>query len=510
MIYMAHDYKQNQNFEADICVIGSGAGGAVVAYELAAAGHSVIIIEEGGYYSAKDYNGKPLKSMKRMWHGAGSTVSFGIPAISIPYGKCVGGTTAINSATCFRTPPDVVEQWNKELGLDIDYEKLEPYFDKVEKMINVTELSWDVLGNCAKIVKRGADALGLHCKPLKHNVKNCKGCGTCQFGCVEGAKQSMDISYIPSALHHGAQLLTHCRAEKIIRTGSKLYTIQCRVTNQENGAIVTCIIRANIVVLACGSMLTPLLLRKSGIHNKHIGKHLQIHPCSRVVALMDEEVYGWVGVSQGAYIDDFAHEGIMLEGIFVHPSILAASLPGVGTEFWELAQQFKNIAAFGVMVHDTGQGKVFGSLDMPLSLYSINKKDTETLKKGIAYCSEIFFAAGAKKIFIPVSHYPVLRSMDDVQKLKELNIKPHHIPEIFAFHPLGTCRMAGDSSLGVVNRFGKCFDADNIYIADGSVIPTSLGVNPQITIMTVATYIAEHIADELSSMKRKAYAMEKN
>jgi choline dehydrogenase-like flavoprotein len=501
MIYSKTDYKKYNSFDADVCVIGSGAGGAVVAYEIAAMGYNVVIVEEGGYYTTKDYDGKPLKNMKTMWRGAGSTVSFGIPPISIPTGKCVGGTTAINSATCFRTPEHIIKQWNKNLRIDIDYKSLELYFEKVEKIINVTELSWDVLGNCAKIVKRGADALGLHCKPLKHNVKNCKGCGTCQFGCVEGAKQSTEVSYIPRALQYNTQLLTHCKAQKILLKNKKAYAVECNVISDRGENIAQCTVKAKIIVCACGTMITPLLLKKSGIKNKHLGKHLQIHPCSRVVALMDEEVNGWVGVSQGAYIDDYADEGIMLEGIFVHPSILTASLPGVGNEFFELAQQFPYIAAFGVMVHDTGQGRVFGSLDTPLSWYNLNAQDIETLKKGIAYLSEVFIAAGAKKIFTPIASFPIIHSMDDVAKLKMHTIKRTHIPEVFAFHPLGTCRMGGDSYCGVVDSNGKCFNTDNLYVADGSIVPTSLGVNPQITIMALASKITQHIADELKHQK---------
>ncbi|MEW6525369.1 MAG: GMC family oxidoreductase [Spirochaetota bacterium] len=501
MIYSQNDYKKYNSFDADVCVIGSGAGGAVVAYELALMSYSVIVIEEGGYYTTNDYDGKPLKNMKTMWRGAGSTVSFGIPPISIPTGRCVGGTTAINSATCFRTPEHIIMQWKENLRVNIDYKNLEPYFERVEKIINVTELSWDVLGNCAKIIKRGADALGLHCKPLKHNVKNCKGCGTCQFGCVEGAKQSTEVSYIPRALQYNTQLLTHCKAQKILFKNNKAYAVQCNVIGDKGENIAQCIVKAKIIVCACGTMITPLLLKKSGVKNKHLAKHLQIHPCSRVVALMEEVVNGWVGVSQGAYIDDYADEGIMLEGIFVHPSILTASLPGIGNEFFELAQQFSHIAAFGVMVHDTGQGKVFGSLDTPLSWYNLNTQDIETLKKGIAYLSEVFIAAGAKKIFTPIASFPMIHSMDDVVKLKMHTIKRTHIPEVFAFHPLGTCRMGGDSNWGVVDSNGKCFNTDNLYVADGSIVPTSLGVNPQITIMALATKISQHIADDLKKQK---------
>ncbi|NMB65878.1 MAG: GMC family oxidoreductase [Spirochaetes bacterium] len=500
MKYTLKDYKKNYKniFDADVCIIGSGAGGAVAAYELAAIGYSVVVVEEGGYFTTKDYDGKPLNNMKTMWRQAGSTISFGIPPISIPTGKCVGGTTAINSATCFRTPEHIITQWKKNFKVDIDYKSLEPYFERVENIINVTELPWDVLGNCAKIVKRGADALGLHCKPLKHNVKNCKGCGTCQFGCVEGAKQSAEVSYIPLALQYNTSLLTHCRAEKIHFKGMKADSVECKVYNEKGESVASCTIKAKIIVCACGTMITPLLLKRSGIKNKHLAKHLQIHPCSRVVALMEEEVNGWVGVSQGAYIDDYVDEGIMLEGIFVHPSILAASLPGVGREFFELTKQFSHIAAFGVMVHDTSEGIIFGNMHTSFSWYMMNTKDIQTLKNGIAYLAQIFMAAGAKKIFTPISTFPVISCQDDIEKLKQTYLMRSQIPEVFAFHPLGTCRMGGDSDCGVVNSYGKCFNTDNLYVADGSIVPTSLGVNPQITIMALSTRIAGHIAEQLS------------
>jgi choline dehydrogenase-like flavoprotein len=501
MIYTIYDYKGKNVFYSDVCIIGSGAGGAVAAYELSEMGYDVILVEEGKYYTKNDYDGKPLNNMKTMWRGAGSTVSFGIPPISIPTGKCVGGTTTINSATCFRTPEHIVEQWNKNLKIDVNYEGLESYFERVEKIVHVTELQWDVLGNCAKVVKRGADALGLHCRPLKHNVKNCKGCGTCQFGCVEGAKQSTDVTYIPLALQNKAVLLTQCKASKILFKGNKAYGVECTVNDDLGNVKTQCRVYAKVIICACGTLITPLLLKKSGIRNKHLGKHLQIHPCSRVVALMDEEVNGWIGVSQGAYIDDYADEGIMLEGIFVHPSILAASLPGVGKEFFSLAEQFSHIAAFGVMVHDTGQGKVFGNLNMPLSWYNIAEKDIQTLKNGIGYLANIFFAAGAKHVYTPIAGFNEMHSERNVHDLLSTHIKRTQIPEIFAFHPLGTCRMAGDSTLGVVDDCGKVFNTENVYIADGSIVPTSLGVNPQITIMALATKISQQLADNYKSLK---------
>ncbi len=500
MIKEFKDYSKNMTASCDVCVIGSGAGGAVAAKELSEKGFSVILLEEGGNFSPDKWNGKPFDSMMNMWRNGGSTVTLGTPVISVPLGKCIGGTTAINSCTCFRTPDNILTTWQNTLGLDnLTKEAFDPYFSKVEKEINVTELSWDLLGNCGKIIKRGADKLGLNCNPLKHNVKDCKGCGTCQFGCIDGAKQSMDTSYVPKAIESGAGVYANCRADKLIINNKQVTGVSCAMINPETGKKTFSMkIRADAVVVACGSMITPSFLRRNGLKNYHIGRNLQIHPCARVAALMDETVEGWKGVSQGAYIDDFEDEGIMLEGIFVHPSILLAAFPGIGHEFKDAAAEFSRIAAFGVMVHDSTTGRVLKSSPKWITAtYFIQKGDVNKLQRGVAHTARIYFAAGAKKVFTPVFRMPVLDSENEVEKFLGLDLKPSDFTEIFAFHPLGTCRMASNSRQGVVGKTGETFEVENLFIADGSIVPTSLGVNPQVTIMALATMVSEGVAEKI-------------
>lgn len=508
MIREFKDYTADSEEKCDVCVIGSGAGGAVVAKELAEKGHDVVLVEEGSYYRKEDWSGKPLEGL-RMWRNGGGTIAAGLPSISVTLGRCIGGTTTVNSATCFRTPEKIMEAWQRDLGIDtVSTDTMEPYFQKVEKEINVTELSWDVLGNCAAIIRRGAEKLGLTCRPLKHNVKNCQGCGTCQFGCLEGAKQSTDVSYIPKALAAGARVYANCRADRILKKKGRVTGLVCSfmnpATDRPAGKMT---ITAPIVVVACGSMITPSFLKKNGIRNRHIGRHLQIHPCTRAAAIMDEKVEGWKGVSQGAYIDDFEDEGIMLEGIFVHPSILLAAFPKIGHEFKENAAQFAHLAAFGIMVHDSTTGRVYrGIKDFIFSRYFMKKSDAEKLKRGIAYTARIFFAAGARKVLTPIAKMPVLESESDVEKLLAMKMKPALIAEGFAFHPLGSARMASTRRLGVVNTKGESFDLENLYIADGSIVPTSLGVNPQVTIMSLATMIADNIAEKIAAEPERSKA----
>ena len=438
-----------------------------------------------------------------MYRDGGSTGTMGNQFISVTLGRCIGGTSTVNSATCFRTPGPVLKEWRDRLGLSaMSEEILDPYFERVEKIVNVTELSWDVLGNNAAIVKRGCDRLGYACRPLRHNVKDCKGCGPCQFGCTENAKQSVNVTYIPQADRLGARIYSSCRAERIVIRDGSAEGVEGSIVNPATGRgehRVT--VRSRAVVVSCGALISPSFLKWSGLGNRHIGRHLQIHPGTRVVALMNETVEGWKGVSQGAYIDDFEGEGIMMEGVMVHPSLLLAALPGVGFDHKEMAVRYNNMSSFGVMAHDETEGRVLKGRDprrgiSGLALYRIRKNDVEKLKRGIAYLSKIYFAAGAVCVYTGISKVPVLRSAEEADRLLKKRVRASQV-ETLAFHPLGSCRMAAGPAAGPVDQHGESFEVKNLYLADGSIIPTSLGVNPQITIMAVSNFVADAISRRL-------------
>ncbi|MBU0992477.1 MAG: GMC family oxidoreductase [Proteobacteria bacterium] len=503
MIREFKDIKRDINEHADVLVIGSGAGGAVAAKELAEKGIDVILIEEGSYFTSKNYNQDPNDMMGMMWRDSGTTLALGLPPVSITLGKAIGGTTLINSATCFRTPETVIEKWRKSYGCEgLDYKELLPYFEKVENEISVTELSEDVLGAVYQVVKRGAKALGLSAKPLRHNVKNCEGAGICQFGCPRGAKQSTDVSYIPKAIQAGARIFANCRATKLLTESGRIRGVKGKVIDPSNGKAKHNIhITSKIVCLAMGAMITPAFLLKQRLANTsgQVGKNLTIHPCGRVVAEMEEEVNGHHGVSQGGQIDAFAGEGIMLEGIFLPPGLMTMSLPGVGEDHKYIAKHYKNLAAFGVMVSDTTRGRVFRPLlpGFPFSSwYSLNKTDTGKLKKGIEITAEIFFEAGAKRVFTGCTKMPILNSKEDLEIFKTMPVRAWHF-ELAAFHPLGTCRFGNDPGESVVDMNLESHDIKGLFIPDGSPFPTSLGVNPQVTIMAFATRTSDYIAESI-------------
>ncbi len=504
MITTFADYQSDLHLSCDVCVIGSGPGGAVAAKELAEKGHDVVLLEEGGHFTKDDWDGLPLPGLMHMYRDGGSTGTIGNTAISVTMGRCIGGSSTVNSATCFRTPDSVLANWRRDLGLDgLTPQNLDPLFERVETILNVTRLPWEVLGKNAQIVKRGCDKLGLHCRPLAHNVKDCQGCGPCQFGCQEGAKQSVDVTYIPRAEQAGARIFADCRAEKLIIRNHIVHGVVAAVIDPATGGRChTVNVAARVVVVACGAMITPAFLRRNGLKNRHVGRNLQIHPGTRVVALMDEIVEGWKGVSQGAYVDDFHDQGIILEGVFVHPSLMLPALPGIGDKHKQMALDCKRLAAFGVMAHDETTGRVFdppggGRSNGAVSTYFVAPRDLERLVTGVARTAEIFFAASARKVFTGIAPMPVINSPAEIEKLQTLKLKPLQV-EMLAFHPLGSCRMAAHPGLGAVSPTGETYDVRNLYVTDGGVVPTSLGVNPQITIMALATLIARAIDRKLS------------
>lgn len=480
---------------ADVCVIGSGAGGAVVAKELAEKGRSVIILEEGAYYSSQDFGKEPLEIVQKIYRGAGLQTTLGLPSILLPTGRAVGGTTLINSGTCFRLPDKVIERWQKEFGLlDLSPEILSPYFDRVEKNLHVSPVAEAILGNNAKIFRRGLENMGLQGSPLRRNAKDCQGAGMCCFGCPNDAKQSVHLSYIPQAIRHGAKLFTHCEVTSFIPRQKYGGEVIARFLDPHTGKHKhTLRVDAEVVVLAAGTLNTPRLLRRSGMaYHRHIGRHLSIHPAVKVVGLFNEEVRGWEGVPQGFCYEGLSEEGLCFEGIFTPPSFGSAHLDLPPRLHQEVMNHYRHLASFGFMVTDEGRGWIrWLPNGDSLIYYSLQRREVAKFIKGIRFLSEVFFKAGAQKVFTGLHRLPVMTP----ETLEALDTFSFHRSDLqlAAFHPLGTCRMGVDPSQSVVNGVGEVHSLQNLFIADGSIFPSPLGVNPQETIMAFATRTADYI-----------------
>jgi len=484
--------------EVDVCIIGSGAGGAVMAKELAQKGARVIVLEEGGYYTRSNYPKTIRECFLKLYRNHGMETTVGIPAIIVPTGKCLGGTTVINMGTCFRLPPATHKKW-EEMGITGYSEaEMSPYYEQVEKVMSVREVSPEVMGRNGEVIAEGARRMGLHPKPLKHNInEHCKGCGNCSYGCREDAKQAMTLNYIPQAVNFGAKFFCNSKGEFILHDGKKVMGVQGSVRDPENGMFRHHIqISSDIVILAAGALNTPVILLKNEICNEsgQAGKNLKLHLCGRVIGFFDQEIKGHQGVGQCLMVDDFKDLGIMLEATFTGPASEFPGFPGFGKELWDMAKDFTQIASIGVMVSDVSKGRVtVGPDGESLMTYNLNQEDTDKLKKSMLISARILFAAGAKKVVTSTSCFPVINTPADVERFADKKVHAGDFITM-AFHPMGTCRMGVQRKKSVVDLNLETWEVRNLFISDASVFPTSLGVNPQETIWAFAARCAEHIA----------------
>jgi len=503
MIYEGKDFSADVQESAEVVVIGSGAGGPVVAKELAEKGRSVVMVEEGPKVETKDFNRDPFHTFRHFYRDGGATVALGRPAVPFPLGRCLGGTTTVNSGTCFRTPDKILRKWRREIGLEgIEPERMRPYFERVEKMIDANRVTPDILGRNGEIVLRGAKQLGYSSGPLTRNMRGCRGCGVCTLGCPSGGKRATFLNYIPRASHFGAKVYCDTRVSKLVVKNGAAVGVEGAILDRDSGKPrLKFSVSAKLVVLAAGAVYSPLLLLKNKLANGsgQVGKNLRLHPGIRVYALMDEVVDGWRGVPQAVFVDEFADEGVMLEGIFVGPVLTGPVLPYFGERNKELMFKYQNLAAHAGMISDETRGRVrLGLLGRPLITYQMLPEDVKKGVKAIAYTAEIFFAAGAKKIYPTVSWMPEMNSPRQVRELLSGRVKGPDL-EFMAFHPMGTCRMGADRRDSVVDPYGESWEIKNLFVCDASIFPSCLGVNPMESIMA----FANRSADYMQEMKLK-------
>lgn len=470
--------------DVDVCVIGSGAGGAPVAKELAEGGMTVAMLEEGEWWDTDSFEARPMEMVGRLYRDAGQIATVGVPPIVMPLGRGVGGTTLINSGTCFRTPAPVLSRWQREFGLDgLGIEQLDPYFRRVERELNVAQVPASLAGRNAAVVRRGAERMGLSGGYIHRNVRGCVGSGVCAFGCPTGAKQHTGITYVPKAWAAGATTYTGTRAFALEFAGRAVRGVRAKTAGGGELRV-----RCRTVIVACGALLTPLFLRRQGVRSPALGRNLSIHPATQVRARFEESITMWDGVPQSYYVDELADEGVMLEGIAGPPDQIAVSTPRSGAEHRELMLDADRVSMFGVMISDETRGHVREAFRRPLIRYDLSDADAARFKRGIELLVDVYWAAGALEVIVPIAGVPTLRAGDS-GPLKRHPVRPRALSPM-AFHPLGTARAGADPAQSVVDGDLRVHGFEGLYVSDASVVPSSLGVNPQITIMALSTRLA--------------------
>lgn len=500
-ITLGRELGRKQTLDCDVVIVGSGAGGAVVAHELAEAGQRVIVLEEGPYIAPETYQAwRPSESMRHIWRDGGMTVAFPWgdgPAINVTMGRVVGGSSVLTGGVCFRTPDHVLDEWVRDRHLpDLSPHHMEPFFDEVERDVHVVTVPDAMRSRGVRRFGQGLDTgYGHQLKPIRRNTIDCEGYGQCNFGCPKGAKQSVDVAYLPKALRNGAQVISDCLVERVLMKGGRAVGVKGHLLRDHRRARGPSIeVRAKRVVVACGSWHSPLLLRRSGIgrRNRNVGRHMTLHPAFKMLARFDEPIEGWKGALQSAYTDAFEDEGLTIMSLFIPTGVLAATMPGFGATLARRAADIPNLAIMGGIIHDEGGGVVRrGPGREPLVTYRMHPRDRASIPTIVRRMADIFFEGGAKEVFLPVLGAEP-QTADSLKKFP-LEKLPGRQFECTSQHPLGSCRMGPSAKSSVTDDHGRVWGTEGLYVADGSIVPTSLGVNPQVTIMAMALRVARKI-----------------
>lgn len=490
----ATDWDASEEMECEIVVVGTGAGGAVVGKELADLGYAVCFVEEGGHHRRDAFTGSSIQAHFDFYRGS---LTVGNAPMPIFMGRLVGGSTAINTGSCFRTPPWVLERWCEEIGTDeFAPDRMRPYFERVEQILQVEPADPKAVGPIGEVMARGCDALGWKHGRMLRNAPGCRGEGFCDFGCRTDARKSTNLSYVPRALEKGSMCVTGLRATSIRIENGRAVGIE-GVDAQGR----TLRVRSRAVVFAGGALPTPVFLQRQGLCNSsgQLGRNLTVHPSTGLSALMPEPVWPHRHIPQGYFVEEHVRDGILINAAQPDRNYGPLMFPQTGERLMRIVDQRDHLASFGILIADSApSGVVYpGPGGLPVVKYNLRREDVRKMHRALLHAGEMAWAAGAKRVYPVCIPMPEVRSRNGWEKFRKLELKASDLM-LTSYHPLGSCKMGRDPKTSVVDLDHQTHDVKNLFLVDGSTIPGPLGVNPQITIMAVATRAAARIADVLA------------
>jgi choline dehydrogenase-like flavoprotein len=470
----------------DAIVIGSGAGGAFAARALARAGFDTVIVEEGERWTVERIrDSHPLDRFAGIYRDGGTTMALGNPPIALPLGRAVGGTTVINSGTCFRPPVAVATSWHKEHGFALaDLELLGPRIADVEATIGVAPAPMEVLGRNGELALEGAAALDWQSAPLRRNAPGCRGACQCAIGCPNNAKGGVHLNALPQACEAGARIVAGLQVQQVLSEAGRASGV---LAHRADGSEVR--ISAPLVIVAAGAIPTPPLLRRSGLgRHPRLGRNLSIHPATGITAGFEQQVVPWSGVMQSVGIEELHEsEGVLIEATGSPPGMGAISAPGYGTHLLGRLDRAADRAMIGAMIADEPSGRVFGSR-APIVSYRLAKADERRLAVAIRAMARVMLAAGANDVELG-GGAPAVRSEAELEAaMQRLDVRRLRLA---GFHPSGTAAAGSDPARHPVDPKGRLRGIDGVWVADGSILPSCPGVNPQISIMAMAMGVGE-------------------
>lgn len=484
--------------EADVCIIGSGAAGSVLANKLSLAGRSVVLIERGGYFEGEDMNQRDEDMLPLLWKNCGANFTDDL-RIAIAQGSCLGGSTVINDAVCFSIPSIVMKEWRK-LGVGISDEEWQAATREASEMLNVTEVRDDEININNNMLKRGSTLMGYEKQsPNSRNCVSCMGCGLCHLGCHYETKQDMRVTYLHQALNDpksDLRIYCNCSAEKISYTGGVVDGVEGDFLDRMGRVVFKLRVNARAVIVAAGSIASTWLLQRSFIAEGRAGKGLSLHPAPFVIGDFPFEIKA----NQGAPMTYTLHEfgvtngvddgGFLIESVFLPPLQLSMALAAVGG----LMKRHGNYAMAGVLVRDEPIGEVYLSdLGSPRVSYRPGTKELDAMARGSELIARMWFRQGATRVITSHLSKSILKSAEEIPDLTEAIRGDPGSLLLGSAHPQGGNRMGADPRSSVVDPNGRVHGFSNLFVCDASVFPTAVGVNPQLTVAALATIISDRI-----------------
>ncbi len=488
---------------ADFVVIGSGASGAVAAATLTAAGHDVVILEEGPWIRTRTMQPSLAHGMRTLFRGGGAQVTFGRSNLILMQGSNVGGTTTVNSAIALRASDELLETWDRDhrLAGTLGPRALEPHFEALEKALKVRPVAAAVLGEQNRLFGEAARRLGVVAEPVPRFESGCVGSAGCLTGCREGKKLGMGVTFIPDALRAGARLYSSARVERIVSHEGRATGVVARF---KSGAAPTLTVLARKGVVVCASAVqTPNLLRRSSVRSPALGQYFQVHPGVSIGGRFDRPIRQEFGATQGFNSMHFAKSHrFKLESVSLQPELMAMNIAGAGHTLTRHLENFDHLMAWAVALRGEANGSVKGFLGGDQVFYTPTRLDMERIRTGLKVLTQMMFEVGALEVWPGVHGMPAsLRSADELHRWDDASLDPRAY-NLIATHLFGAARIGPEPKGSVIGLDFQAHELERLWVLDSSLFPSNLGTNPQLTIMAIARLGAQQISSDAKGRLR--------